>query len=73
VWLHSRFNLSHRDVADLLAERVFVVSYETIRPWCVKFDAIYNRRLKRKHRGYVDTFFIEKRSSKSMVSSITGI
>ena len=32
VWLYHRFNLSHRDIEDLLAERGVVVSYESIRP-----------------------------------------
>ena len=31
VWLYHRFNLSHRDIEDLLAERGVTVSYETIR------------------------------------------
>ncbi len=31
VWLYHRFNLSHRDIEDLLAERGVIVSYETIR------------------------------------------
>ena len=31
VWLYHRFNLSHRDIEDLLAERGFTVSYEAIR------------------------------------------
>jgi hypothetical protein len=34
VWLYHRFNLSHRDVEDLLAERGITVSYEAIRLWC---------------------------------------
>jgi len=28
VWLYPRFNLSHRDIEDLLAERGITVSYE---------------------------------------------
>ena len=60
VWLYDRFNLSHRDVEDLLAERGIIVSYETIRLWCIKFGAMCARRLKRKHRGYGDTFFIDE-------------
>jgi putative transposase len=60
VWLYYRFNLSHRDIEDLLAERAITVSYETIRLWCIKFGAIYTRRLKRKHRGYGDTFYIDE-------------
>ncbi len=31
VWIYHRFNLSHRDIEDLLAERGIVVSYESIR------------------------------------------
>ncbi len=60
VWLYYRFNLSHRDIEDLLAERGITVSREGIRLWCIKFGAIYTRRLKRKHRGYGDTFFIDE-------------
>ncbi|MCX2978908.1 IS6 family transposase [Candidatus Marimicrobium litorale] len=60
VWLYYRFNLSHRDIEDLLAERGIIVTRESIRLWCIKFGAIYTRRLKRKHRGYGDTFFIDK-------------
>jgi putative transposase len=60
VWLYYRFNLSHRDIEDLLAERGIVVSYESIRLWCVKFGPKYARRLKRKHQGYGDTFYIDE-------------
>ena len=60
VWLYYRFNLSHRDVEDLLAERGITVSYEAIRLWCIKFGALYTRRLKRMHRGYGDTFYIDE-------------
>ena len=60
VWLYYRFNLSHRDVEDLLAERGITVSREAIRLWCIKFGAIYSRRLKRKHRGFGDTFYIDE-------------
>ena len=60
VWLYYRFNLSHRDIEYLLAERGITVSREAIRLWCIKFGAIYTRRLKRKHRGYGDTFFIDE-------------
>jgi putative transposase len=65
VWLYYRFNLSHRRCAgpfieDLLAERGVEVSYESIRLWCIKFGTKYARRLKRKHRGYGDTFYIDE-------------
>jgi putative transposase len=60
VWLYYRFNLSHRDLEELLAERGIIVTRESIRLWCIKFGAIYARRLKRKHRGYGDTFYIDE-------------
>ena len=59
VWLYYRFNLSHRDIEDLLAERGIIVTRKSIRLWCIKFGALYARRLKRKHRGYGDTFSID--------------
>ena len=60
VWIYYRFNLSHRDIEDLLAERGITVTRESIRLWCVKFGAIYTRRLKRRHRGYGDTFYVDE-------------
>ncbi len=60
VWLYHRFNLSHRDIEDLLAERGIVVSYESIRLWCNKFGPEYARRLKRRHQGFGDTFYIDE-------------
>jgi putative transposase len=60
VWLYYRFNLSHRDIEDLLAERGIIVSREAIRLWCIKFGALYASRLKQKLRGYGDTFYIDE-------------
>ena len=60
VWLYFRFNLSHRDIEDLLAQRGIIVSYESIRLWCIKFGQKYARRLKRRHKAYGDTFYIDE-------------
>ena len=65
VLLYYRFNLSHRRdagplIEDLLAERGVTVSYESIRLWCIKFGPKYSRRLKRMHRGYGDTLYIDE-------------
>ena len=60
VWLYHRFNLSHRDVEDLLAERGIDVSYESIRLWCNKFGREYAKRLKCRHQGFGDTFYIDE-------------
>ena len=60
VWLYYRFNLSHRDIEDLLAERGITVSYESIRLWCNKFGLQYTKRLKCRHQGFGDTFYIDE-------------
>jgi len=60
VWLYYRFNLSHRDIEDLLSERGIDVSYESIRLWCNKFGRQYAKRLKRRHQGFGDTFYIDE-------------
>lgn len=41
VGLSYRFNLSHRELDDLLAERGIAVTRESICLWCFKFGAIY--------------------------------
>ena len=60
VWLYHRFNLSHSDIEDLLAERGIEVSYESVRLWCNKFGPLFSKRLKRRHPGFGDTFFIDE-------------
>ena len=49
VWLYHRFTLSFREVEEILAERGILVSYETIRQWCLKFGSQYAGKLRR-HR-----------------------
>ena len=60
VWLYHRFNLNIRDVEDLPAERNISVSYEAIRLWVNKFGPEFARRLKRKHQGYGDTYYLDE-------------
>ena len=60
VWLYHRFNLSHRDIEDLLAERRISVSHESMRLWCIKCGSVFARRLRRKHRGFGDTFYVDE-------------
>ena len=52
--------MSHRDVEDLLAEKGILVSYEAIRLWCNKFGPKFAKRLKHRHQGFGDTFFIDE-------------
>ena len=60
VWLYHRSNLSQRDIEDLLAERGITVSYESIRLRCNKFGRQYAKRLKYRHQGFGDTFYIDE-------------
>ncbi len=60
VWLYHRFNLSNRDIEDLMAERGIAISYEAIRLWCIKFSPKYARRLRRQHQGFGDTFYLDE-------------
>jgi putative transposase len=60
VWLYYRLNLSHRDIEDLLAQRGTSDSHEAIRHWCIKFGTMFARRLKRRHQGYGDTFYLDE-------------
>jgi putative transposase len=48
VWLYHRFSLSFRDVEDLLAQRGVIVTYESIRRWCLKFGPQFQKNLKRR-------------------------
>ena len=47
VWLYFRFTMSFRDVEDLMAERGFELSYETIRCWTLKFGQLFAHNLRR--------------------------
>ncbi|MEP6342239.1 MAG: IS6 family transposase, partial [Maricaulaceae bacterium] len=46
VWMYFRFNLSFRDVEELMVERGVDVAYETIRRWVDKFGPTYAKRIK---------------------------
>ena len=66
VWLYHVFSLSFRDVELILAERGVVVSYESIRRWCLKFGASFADKLRRRRpqpgdKWYLDEVFIRIR------------
>ena len=44
----------------MLAERRISVSHESMRLWCIKFGPVFARRLRRKHRGFGDTFYVDE-------------
>jgi putative transposase len=43
-----------------MSQRGIEVSYEAVRLWCNKFGPKYARRLRLKHHGDSDTFFIDE-------------
>ena len=69
VWLYFRFTLSFRDVEELLAQRGIVVTYETVRKWCLTFGQSYANELRRRrpHCGdkwYMDEVFLTIRGER---------
>jgi putative transposase len=72
VWLYYRFNLSHRDIEGLLAERgLNPVTRESIRLWCIKeCGNIYARRLPAQAaRGNGDTILHAMQESLSKINA----
>ncbi|WP_439672968.1 IS6 family transposase (plasmid) [Cupriavidus necator] len=57
---YSRFNLSPRDIEELLFERGVIVSYETIRRWCDKFGAGFAHRAKSARRKPGSTWHLDE-------------
>ena len=60
VWLYFRFTLSFRDVEELLASRGILVTYETIRQWCLKFEQTYANALRRRHPKRGDKWHLDE-------------
>ncbi len=60
VWLYFRFNLSFRDVEELLAARGVVVTYETIRQWRRKFGQQYANQLRQRRVPAGDTWHLDE-------------
>ena len=64
VWLYFRLPLSFREVEELMLARGVVVSYETIRRWCVKFRQAYANQLRRRRprpgdKWHLDEVFVK--------------
>ncbi|WP_455567499.1 IS6 family transposase [Streptomyces atratus] len=64
VWLYFRFPLSFREVEELMLERGVIVSYETVRRWCMKFGQAYANGLRRRRprpgdKWHLDEVFIK--------------
>ncbi|GAB2443999.1 IS6 family transposase [Streptomyces incanus] len=60
VWRYHRFPLSFREAGELMLQRGVVVSYETIRRWCLKFGQQYANGLRRRQPRPGDTWHLDK-------------
>jgi putative transposase len=60
VWLYFRFSLSFRDVEELLAQRGIIVTYETVRQWCLKFGQTYANERRHRHPCCGDKWHLDE-------------
>jgi len=60
VWLYFRFNLSRREVEEMLLKRGVDVSYETIRRWIEKFAPRIARYLRRRQTQPGDIWHLDE-------------
>src|SRR5438132_10593163 len=60
VWLYFRFSLSFHDVEEILAQRGIVVTYETVRQWCLKFGQTYANELRRRRPRCGDKWHMDE-------------
>ena len=60
IWLYHRFPLSFREVEEMMLERGIVVSHETIRQWCAKFDQTYANGLRRRRARPGDKWHLDE-------------
>src|SRR5258708_3734968 len=68
VWLYFRFSLRFRDVEELLAQRGIVVTYETVRQWCLKFGQTSANELRRRRPRCEDKWHAGRASSSRSVA-----
>ncbi|MBV9163647.1 MAG: IS6 family transposase [Pseudonocardiales bacterium] len=64
MWLYHRFPLNFREVEEMMLQRGIVVSHETIRQWCRKFEQTYANGLRRRlprpgDKWHLDEVFIK--------------
>jgi len=60
VWLYVRFNMSLREVEELLLQRGIDVSYETVRRWVIKFGPRIARNVRRRQGRPGDVWHLDE-------------
>ena len=64
VYLYHRFSLSYRDIEEMMACRGVLVSYESIRKWCLKFAGYFNDALKKKEPARTDKWHLDEMTTR---------
>ena len=60
IWLYFRFNLSLREIEELMVERGIDVSYETIRRWIDQFGPVFAKRIKARSPNPSTTWHLDE-------------
>jgi hypothetical protein len=60
VWLYHVFSLSFRDIELLLVERGVIVSYESVRRWCLRFGVAFVGKLRRRRSRPGDKWHLDE-------------
>ena len=60
IWLYHRFTLSFRDIEEMLACRGIVVTYATIRQWCLKLTPSFAKSLRKKQGVLGDQWLLDR-------------
>ena len=58
--MYFRFSLSFRDVEELLTQRGIVLTYATVRQWCLKFGQMYAKELRRRRPQCGDKWHLDE-------------
>ncbi len=58
-----KVELSSRDIEELMARRGVVLTYETVRQWCLKFGQTYAHELRRRRPPCGDKWHLDARLS----------
>ncbi|TCS61560.1 DDE superfamily endonuclease [Primorskyibacter sedentarius] len=60
VWLYVRFNLSLREVEEMMLKRGIDVSYETVRRWTRKFGSLITHNLRPRQARPGDVWHLDE-------------
>jgi putative transposase len=68
IWVYHRFNMSYRDVEEILRYIGILVSYETVRAWSNKFGKAFAHVIKKKEPKPTDKWYLDE-----MIIKINGV